>query len=239
MRRYAELTTTALRLTATNRHTIHKSFCVSCAFLWLITLNLLAPSTLRAQSREAWVSSGITGFGFPYSHTNRDLGSTDPSGNRNDVQIDSGWRIGFRFAFNTSGSFGHEFEYNHTRPKLIDNTGNILGVVGRDDMQIHQAGYNFLYYFSPRESNIRPMATIGVHVNGFVMPASSSIHDNDTEWGFNYGLGMKWRLTPLLAVRWDVRAYESGKPNWGGSLFNGGGGLQHQIEASAGVGIYF
>jgi hypothetical protein len=206
----------------------------------LLILILAFSSSLSAQSREAWVSSGVTDFGFPYFHTNRDLGSTDPSGNRDDVRFGSnGWRIGFRFAFNTAGSFGHELQYNHTRLRLIDATGNIFGNVGSDDTQIHQAGYNFLYYFSPRESNIRPMATIGVHVNGFVMPSSSSIRQNDTEWGFNYGVGLKWRLTPLLSVRWDVRAYESRKPNWDKMLFNGGGGLQHQLEASAGVGINF
>ena len=204
-----------------------------------IILIILSPLALRAQSREVWVSGGITGFGFPYFHSNRDLGSTDPSGNRNDTQIGTGWRLGFRLALNTSSPFAHEFQYNYVRPNFIDNTGNILGSVSSDRMEIHQVGYNILYYFSPRESGLRPLATVGVHFNDFVLPGGySGTQDTDTKWGFNYGVGLKWRISPLMAVRSDLRAYESGRPNWGGTLVNQGG-LLHQIEASAGVGIYF
>jgi opacity protein-like surface antigen len=205
----------------------------------VMSLVLICSSTLSAQSREVWVSSGTTNFGFPYFHANRELGSASKAGGPGNTQIDNGWRIGFRIAFNSSGPFGHEFQYSYSRPKFIDNKGNVLGTVGSDKMEIHQAGYNFLYYFSPRESAVRPLATVGVHVNDFVLPGSASTsQDSDTKWGFNYGVGLKWRITPLLAVRGDLRAYESGKPNWGGTFFNQGG-LQHQIEASAGLGIYF
>ena len=226
-------------LVATKMHKIHKGFCVACALLCPITLALLAPSTLSAQSREVWVSSGITDFGFPYFHSNRELGSSAPSGNRSDTQIGAGWRMGVRLALNTSGPFAHELQYNYTKPNFIDKTGNILGNVGTDRMEIHQAGYNLLYYFSPRESGLRPLATVGIHFNDFVLPGSASgNHDSDTKWGFNYGVGLKWKVSPLAAVRADLRAYESGKPDWGGTIVNQSG-LLHQIEASAGVGFTF
>src|ERR1051326_1866207 len=168
------------RLAATKKHKIHKPFCVSCAFLWPITLALLAPPTLRAQSREVWVSSGITDFGFPYVHSNRELGSTAPSGNRSDTQIGAGWRLGVRLALNTSGPFAPELQYNYPKPNFIDKTGNILGNVGTDRMEIHQAGYNLLYYFSPRESELRPLATVVIHLNYLVFPPVAKGRNSDS-----------------------------------------------------------
>ena len=206
---------------------------------FLVILLLVSSATLSAQSREIWVSGGAADFGFPYFHTNRNLGSSNPSGARDDAQIDNGWRIAFRLAFNTKGSFGHEIQSVVSRPKFIDNTGDILGKPGSDRMKTHQFGYNLLYYFASRESRVRPLATIGVQFNNFVLPDSASANqDSDMKWGFNYGFGVKWRVTPLLGLRGDVRAYETGKPDWGGTLVNQSG-LLHQIEASAGVGFYF
>jgi opacity protein-like surface antigen len=205
----------------------------------VLILIMVSSATLRAQSREVWVSGGKTAFSFPYFHTNRDLGSINVAGNRDDMQLDNGWRLGFRLAFNSSPPFGHEFQYSYDRPNFIDHTGDVLGNPGSARMEIHQFGYNFLYYFAPRESPLRPLATIGVHLNDFVLPGPAIIgHDSDTKFGFNYGFGLKWRLTPLVGLRGDLRAYETGKPNWGGQLVNQGG-LLHQIEVSGGLGIYF
>jgi opacity protein-like surface antigen len=192
-----------------------------------------------AQSHEVWVSGGKSLFGFPYFHTNRALGSTDPSGARNDLQIDNGWRVGFRLGFNTSGLFGHEFQYAYNRPIFVDNSGAVLGAVGRDRMEIHQAGYNFLYYFASPETAFRPLVTVGVHLNDFVLPgAASAPQASSAKFGLNYGVGFKMRLSPLFGIRGDVRGYETGKPNWGGFLVNQSG-LLHQAEVSGGLGIYF
>jgi opacity protein-like surface antigen len=205
----------------------------------LIILIIVSSSTVWAQSREVWISGGKTNFGFPYFHSNRDLGSTDASGSRDAVQMDNGWRIGVRLAFNSAAPFGHEFQYSYNRPNFIDTTGNILGSAGSSRMEIHQAGYNFLYYFKPSEAAIRPLVTLGVHFNDFVLPGSASAtQTSDSKFGFNYGLGLKWRITPLLGLRGDLRGYETRKPNWDGLLVNQSG-LLHQIEASAGLGIYF
>jgi hypothetical protein len=69
----------------------------------LILLILVSSATLSAQSREVWVSGGVSNFRFPYPHTNRDLGSTDIAANRTDIQLGDGWRIGFRLALNSAG----------------------------------------------------------------------------------------------------------------------------------------
>ena len=53
--------------------------------VFLIILMLASSGVLRAQSRELWISGGESNLRFPYPSTNRNLGSTDPSGQPNDV----------------------------------------------------------------------------------------------------------------------------------------------------------
>jgi len=180
------------------------------AFLCFVSL-LCAVPPLHAQSRDMWVSGGFTS-------------------NRDNAFIGNGYNIGFRLNFNTSGPFSHEFQYTYSQPSFS---------LSSDHMEIHQAGYNFLYYFKPRESTVRPLITAGVHVNDFVLPGSvTAPNDISVKFGFNYGVGLKIRLTPLLGFRADVREYEIGNPSWGGS-FTSPGGLLHQTEASAALGVYF
>lgn len=176
-------------------------FCILC----------FVPATF-AQSRDVWVTGGVTN-------------------NRNDKFIGTGWNIGFRLAFNTAGSFGHEFQYTYSQPSFA--------APGNPRMEIHQAGYNFLYFFTPRESTVRPLVTAGIHLNDFVLPGPvSAPEDSSVNFGFNYGAAVKIRLSPIFGFRADVREYETSKPSWGG-FFSSPGGLLHSTEASAGFGIYF
>jgi hypothetical protein len=80
--------------------------------------------------------------------------------------------------------------------------------------------------------------TGGVHISDSVLPGSAALTRTSLKPGFNVGAGVKIRISTLFALRFDVRQYEMGKPNWGGVLVNQGG-LLHQTEASAGFGIYF
>jgi hypothetical protein len=106
-------------------------------------------------------------------------------------------------------------------------------------MEIHQAGYNFMYYFGSRESTVHPFATGGIHVEDLVLPGSiTAPSDTSVKFGFNYGLGVKIKLSTMFGFRADVRESETGKPSWGGA-FPSGGGLLHQTEVSAGLGVYF
>jgi opacity protein-like surface antigen len=69
--------------------------------------------------------------------------------------------------------------------------------------------------------------------------SSNDVHLNGS-WrpGFNYGGGLQFRLSPLFAWRFDVRGYDTGKPDWAGILYKQGG-LLHQTEASVGFGYVF
>jgi opacity protein-like surface antigen len=189
---------------------------------------LVLPSALWAQSGEGWFSAGESIL------SNNGIGTTAGSGGSpNDFKLDNGFRFGFRFAINTGGRIGHEMQYAYNRSHLT------FQGVDQGGMAIHQGGYNFLYYATPQGSKFRPFVTGGGHFSNFVPPGSSATSGGgNTKFGFNYGAGVKVKLTSLFALRFDVRQYQTGKPNFGGSLMNASG-LLRQTEVSAGFGIYF
>jgi opacity protein-like surface antigen len=201
----------------------------------LLTLLLIGFSgVLRAQTGELWFSGGASVL------TGHQLGSTAPDGKPADVLLFNGHRVGIRFGFNSDGHIGHEIQYAYNRTDLLDNTGVILTDNPRVGMAFHQAGYNFLYYFTAIKegSKIRPFVTGGAHFSDFVLPGKATTQGSSVKAGFNYGVGVKVGLSTLFAFRLDLRQYETGKPSWGGLLVNQSG-LLHQTEASAGLGIYF
>ena len=204
----------------------------------LPVLLMVFGNCLWAQSRELWVSGGVSIL----SHTekNEQLGSPSPDGDPGDVRIGNGYRFGFRFGFNSNQHIGHEIQYAYNRTGLTDNDGSILGDVGSAGTAIHQAGYNFLYYFTGanKESKMRPFVTAGVHFSDFVLPGAAAVQGSTVKAGFNYGAGLKLRVSTLFSVRFELREYETGKPDWKDLLFHQGG-LLHQTEASAGFGFIF
>jgi len=181
-------------------------------------------SVAFAQSGEVWFDAGASIL------TNSGIGSTSPSGFKDDFKLDDGFRFGFRFAFNTSTLFGHEIQYAYSRSHLIARGVDTGG------MGIHTGGYNFLVYALPEASRFRPFGTGGVHFSNFVPPGSSATSGGgSTKFGVNYGAGVKVKLTSMWAARFDIRRYETRKPF---DLFLKDGWL-HQNEISAGVGLLF
>jgi opacity protein-like surface antigen len=188
---------------------------------------LLLPSALWAQSGDAWFSAGESIL------SNNGIGTASPGGTSNDYKLENGFRFGFRFGLNSGGRVGHEFQYAYNRSHL-----KLLGV-DQGGMAIHQGGYNFLYYATPDGSKFRPFATGGVHFSNFVPPGASAAYGGgNTKFGFNYGAGVKVKLNSLFGLRFDVRQYQTGKPDFGGAL-TGASGLLRQTEISAGFGIHF
>jgi opacity protein-like surface antigen len=200
---------------------------------YLPVVFLTFSGALWAQSGELWFDAGESIL------SNRDLGTPFVSGGRpSDVQLDNGFRFGFRFGFNSGGHIGHEIQYAYNRTHFIDNTGAILGV-NSAGMAIHQGGYNFLYYATKEGSRIRPFGTGGVHFSNFVPPgASATSGGGSTKFGFNYGAGVKVKISSLFGIRFDLRQYQTGKPDFGG-LLNNQSGLLRQTEVSAGFGLLF
>ena len=167
----------------------------------VIAFAVALPAVSRGQTAEFWFGGGES---FLSDHN---IGSTTPAGSPSDVKLDDGYRINFRLALNTWRRMGHEFGYAYNRSHLyifgVDNGG----------MAIHQGFYNFLLYALPEGSRIRPFATGGIHFSNFVPPGSSAQYGGgNTKFGFNYGFGVKARVTHSIGVRVDYRQYNTGKP---------------------------
>jgi hypothetical protein len=197
-------------------------------------LSLAFSGVLWAQSGELWFSGGASIL------ANRNIGAPFSDGQPDDVRLGNGFRAGIRFALNSSGHLGHEIQYAYNRTDIRDVTGSVLGDPGSAGMAIHQGGYNLLYYFRPtnEEQKVRLFVTGGVQISDSVLPGSAALTRTSVKPGFNVGAGVKVRISTLFALRFDLRQYETGKPNWGGVLVNQRG-LLSQTEASAGFGIYF
>ena len=203
---------------------------------WLSVLLVVSGSALLGQSGEVWVNTGASIL----SGTNG-IGSPFPDGSASDVQLSNGFRLGVRFDWNTAGHIGHEFQYAYNRTDLTDNTGTILADPNTGGMAIHQVGYNVLYHFNTTKENakVRPFVTAGVHLSDFVLPAAATPMGSSVKAGGNFGVGVKLRLSPLFGIRFDLREYLTGKPNWDSVLFHQGSPVMFQTEATAGIGIYF
>lgn len=204
---------------------------------YLTVLLLTWSGVIWAQSGEVWLTGGVSAF------ANTSIGSTSPDGNPGDLSLDhAGYRIGLRFTYNSAGRLGHEVQYSYNHTGFNDPRGLLLTHGTSAEMGFNQFGYNLLYYFNSTsaEAKVRPFVTAGFQVDDFVMPYDVVNRNNADSWrpGFNYGAGMKFKLSPMFAWRFDVRGYDTGKPNWSGLLYKQGALLQ-QFEASVGLGFYF
>ena len=99
-------------------------------------------------------------------------------------------------------------------------------------MAVHQGFYDFLGYALPEGSRIRPFGAVGVHFSNYVPPgASASYGQGQNKFGFNYGAGVKFRITGPFGVRFDVHQFTNGKP----FDIPGSSGWIRQTEVSAGI----
>jgi opacity protein-like surface antigen len=179
---------------------------------------------VSAQMAEVAISGGVSAL------SNKVLGSASgTTKGGDDLSLDNGFRMAFRFTLNPQTFFGHEigYAYNRTTLKYQSSSSSDAG------MAIHQGFYNFLVYATPEGFRIRPFATGGVHFSNFVPPGASVTSGQGTnKMGFNYGGGVKLKLTDMFGIRVDLRQYQTGKP-----FDLGGSGLLRQTEVSAGISI--
>jgi opacity protein-like surface antigen len=150
----------------------------------------------------AHAQMGEIGLSFGASKLrDNDLGSLPQT---QGYKAESNFRFAIRFTINNYRFFGHEFGYAYTRGKLTIPASAGGGEVG---MPIHQGMYNFLVYATPEG---------GGHFSTFYPPGSSVFQGNGvTKFGFNYGGGVKARISETWLVRFDVRDYSTGKPDFG------------------------
>jgi len=176
------------------------------------------------QSAEASLSMGASIF------TDKDLGELTPAGAaRQALRLDNGFRISARLSLNSGRFLGHEFGYGYDRSKLLFANQSV-------GMAVHQGFYDFLLYGLPEGTVIRPFVCGGGGFSTFFPPGTSAFQGNGiTKFGYNYGGGVKVRLSPIYGMRFDLRDYVTGKPF---DLPNVRGML-HNVEVSAGIAILF
>lgn len=134
--------------------------------------------------------------------------------------MQSGFRLAFRMTLNSWRFFGNEFGYAYSRTsmEIPPITTPILGGTTTTPAQnvsvpIHQGFYDFLVYATPEGMRVRPFAAGGVQFSGFFPPGTSVYYGNQTtKYGFNYGGGLKVRLTSIWGIRLDARYYNMSKP---------------------------
>src|SRR5262245_45537474 len=193
---------------------------------WLCVCALIAPaSPLFGQAAEFGVFGGYSGISSEFLGTisGASLGGTG-------ISLADGWKFGFRGALNNGRHFGHEFGYAYNRTQL--RYGTVPPV--EQGMAIHQGLYNFLAYATPEGSLIRPFATGGGHFNNYTPPGTSAASGGgDLKFGYNYGAGVKVRITPIFAIRFDLRQYVTPKP----FDLPDKSGMLRQLELSAGFAL--
>ncbi|MBL8178113.1 MAG: outer membrane beta-barrel protein [Bryobacterales bacterium] len=187
-------------------------------------LMILGTSLALAQSAEFSVTGGVSRL-----NNNQLGGFSDASGTTN-FSLRDGWRFGFRTTVNPMRFFGHEFGYGYNRTQLrVEETGTETG------MAIHQGFYNFLVYATPDGAKVRPFAAGGAHFSNYTPPGTSvTSGGGSAKIGFNYGGGVKFRLSHMFGLRFDVRQYQNGKPF---DFLQNRKGLIGQLEVSLGFGL--
>ena len=146
-----------------------------------------------------------------------------------DVTAESGFHMALRMTLNNARFFGHEFGYAYNR-------GSFTVSPTVYSMPIHQGFYDFLIYATKEGTKVRPFVAGGGHFSTFVPPGGSiSQGSGITKFGFNYGAGIKAKVSESFMIRLDARDYTTGKPDFGISP----SGRLHQLVASAGLAFLF
>jgi opacity protein-like surface antigen len=155
--------------------------------------------------------------------------TSDAAARPDDTTIQDGWRLGFRLTLNNPNFFGHEFGYAYNRANWkIRITGEEAGSA------VHQGFYNFLVYSAREGKPVRPFVTGGAGFNTYVFPGYSvSSGGGSTKFGVNAGGGVKFKISPMMLMRFDVRAYTTPKP----FDLPGQRGWIRQIETSIGLSL--
>lgn len=198
-------------------------------FRLLLPLLLLATPAVWAQSAEIGLTVGMTDL------RNSQLGSLPNFGSDPDrFTLNDGIRVGARISLN-SWFLANELSYAWQRSSL--DSSNSTSGTGFGNISIQNVYYNLLVHATPSGTKVRPFVTGGVGVSVFNPPGVSSLSGaGANEFGFNYGGGLKFKVTNKYGFRIDIRDYSVGKPFQ--SSFDGSGRLR-MTEYSATFSLLF
>jgi len=194
---------------------------------WFAAIILCAVSaaTASAQSAELGLTAGWSVL------NDSGIGSlTSFEGGTAPVGLGDGVRIGARWATNSWVFLGHEFSYAYQRSSLA------IGDQPSQGMTVQNIYYNFVAHATPEGTVVRPFVTAGAGVSVFFPPGFSSLSGGgDNKFGYNYGGGLKFKLSDRFGLRFDLRDHVTGKPF---NLPNASGKL-HNVEYSSTFSLLF
>jgi hypothetical protein len=174
------------------------------------------------------------------------LGSSSPvSPEDSDTTFRNGYSNGLRLTWNPHRYYGYELGYLQTRATLqtkIQAARDVPKETLNRTVKLHQAFFDFLVYWMPKNERFRPYVALGAHAQK--SPNPRDIADwsgySTRNYGFHYGLGLKIRLFKHAQVRLDARDYWTGKPyDLSVEDITQAGGSLRQQEASVGIGLTF
>jgi hypothetical protein len=208
---------------------------ISCLSVLLLATAALAPGqTFEVSPIYGWARMSKKPLGSSSAQNQKD----------NDTSLRNGTSYGIRLTYNTRGYFGHELSYVQSRVGLrvkMQPTSDAAKQTFEDKVKVHQAGYNFLIYFMPKNERWRPFMTGGVEANQYGRPGVEGWTGIPTrDYGFNYGGGIKIKLFKYALARLDVRESVSGKPyNLAFADQTLAGGFLRQQQAAFGLAFTF
>jgi opacity protein-like surface antigen len=147
----------------------------------------------------------------------------------------AGGRVAFNFSKHVGLEFGYNFMVNNVRLLTPIAPGLPSYIFGN---QIHYFAVNPVFNLTPRGSRVQPYLTVGVGAIRFVptkqaedharLPAVDAIYhsaalNDDTEFGLNYGGGIKFHLSEHFGLRFDARGLWSRNPTFNLPSTNDGG----------------
>jgi opacity protein-like surface antigen len=193
--------------------------------LWWL---LIFSSNSIAQNREPlehleWEASFFGGVATAGDQTNLTPVEGENSARSVGLDYKSGYLIGTRITQNLGDHFGAELEYSYAnQPMSFINLRPSLPELGADH-SIHSITYSILVYPFDRLRRLRPYGTVGGGTSFFYIGKRSKDHaaaegivlKDRWKFAFSFGAGVKYLLTPRLAVRFDVRDQITGVPNYG------------------------
>ncbi len=207
---------------------------------WYLAVLLAAALTAaHAQNVEVtpvagWARMGKSGLGY----------TSLVQGKDQDTTFRNGYFYGLRLTFNDRNYFGHEFTLLQTQAQVRTvrqdtDTDPRTTEIGR--VRLYQLSYNFLAYWMPKKSRLRPYWTVGLEGRRSGKPRIADWPTGAVKnYGFNYGAGLKLTLFSHAILRLDARDTWTGKPYKLTVVSDvTGGGLLRQMQGSIGIGFAF
>ncbi|HPS93504.1 MAG TPA: outer membrane beta-barrel domain-containing protein [Deltaproteobacteria bacterium] len=157
-------------------------FRTSAILLFVLAFNICMATESRAENKAG--STTLTIFGGGYTPDS-------------DLDLDTGFTGGLGIGYNLTENVGLEAVFNY-----VDSKYNGDVVVSDKDVPIYLYRLDLLYHLMP-EGKVVPYLAVGA--GGITYdPDARGVH-TETDFLANYGLGVKFFLTPAMALRGDVR----------------------------------